>query len=71
MSLHLVVEVLKNGYLITSLVLVMMIMIEYVNVASAGKWFGKIHKNSFKQVVLGSLLGLIPGCIGRYSPMGL
>lgn len=71
MSLHLVVEVLKNGYLITSLVLVMMIMIEYVNVASAGKWFGKIHKNSFKQVVLGSLLGLIPGCIGGFAAVSL
>ena len=65
--LHLLAEVLKNSYLITSLVLVMMIMIEYVNVASAGKWFGKLHNNSFRQVVMGALLGLIPGCIGGFA----
>lgn len=69
--LHLLTEVLKNSYLITSLVLVMMIMIEYVNVASAGKWFGKLHNNSFRQVVMGALLGLIPGCIGGFAAVSL
>ena len=69
--LHLLAEVLKNSYLITSLVLVMMIMIEYVNVASAGKWFGKLHNNSFRQVVMGALLGLIPGCIGGFAAVSL
>ena len=69
--LHLLSEVLKNSYLITSLVLVMMIMIEYVNVASAGKWFGKLHNNSFRQVVMGALLGLIPGCIGGFAAVSL
>ena len=69
--LHLLAEVLKNSYLITSLVLVMMIMIEYVNVASAGRWFGKLHNNSFHQVVMGALLGLIPGCIGGFAAVSL
>lgn len=69
--LHLLAEVLKNSYLITSLVLVMMIMIEYVNVASAGKWFSKLHNNSFRQVVMGALLGLIPGCIGGFAAVSL
>lgn len=34
---HLLKDVLLNAWLITSLVMVMMIMIEYVNVASAGR----------------------------------
>lgn len=68
---HQVIEVLKNSYLITSLVLVMMIMIEYINVASAGRWFEKLRGNSFRQVVMGAVLGLIPGCIGGFAAVSL
>ncbi len=68
---HTVVDILRNSYFITSLVLVMMILIEYVNVASAGRWLGDIQDKGWKQVLTGSLLGLIPGCIGGFAAVSL
>ena len=68
---HLLKDVLLNAWLITSLVMVMMIMIEYVNVASAGRWFGRLQGSPLRQVAAGSLLGLIPGCIGGFAAVSL
>ena len=68
---HLLKDVLLNAWLITSLVMVMMIMIEYVNVASAGRWFGRLQGSPLRQVLAGSLLGLIPGCIGGFAAVSL
>ena len=68
---HLLRDVVLNAYLITSLVMVMMIMIEYVNVASAGRWFGRLQDSPLRQVAAGALLGLIPGCIGGFAAVSL
>ena len=68
---HILKDVLLNSWLITSLVMVMMIMIEYVNVASAGRWFGRLQGSPLRQVMAGSLLGLIPGCIGGFAAVSL
>ena len=51
--------------------MVMMIMIEYVNVASAGRWFGRLQDSPLRQVAAGALLGLIPGCIGGFAAVSL
>lgn len=68
---HIFKDVAVNAWLITSLVMVMMIMIEYVNVASAGRWFGRLQNSPFRQILTGSLLGLIPGCIGGFAAVSL
>lgn len=71
MSLELLWDVLKNSLFITGLVVIMMIMIEYVNVASAGKWLERLRASGFRQVVLGALLGMIPGCVGGFAAVSL
>lgn len=71
MSWDLICDVLKNSYLITSIVIVMMIMIEYINVASAGKWLGKLKQSRWRQIVSGACLGLVPGCIGGFAAVSL
>ncbi len=68
---HIVKDVVLNAWFITSLVMVMMIMIEYVNVASAGRWFGRLSGSPVRQVAAGALLGLIPGCIGGFAAVSL
>ncbi len=68
---HILKDVTVNAWLITSLVMVMMIMIEYVNVASAGRWFGRLQGSPFRQILAGSVLGLIPGCIGGFAAVSL
>ena len=69
--LHLSLDVLRNSVLITGLVIIMMLMIEYVNIHSHGKWFTKLRHNHFGQVVLGAGLGIIPGCMGGFAAVSM
>jgi hypothetical protein len=69
--LDLFLDVLRNSVLITGLVIIMMLMIEYVNIHSQGRWFSKLHKNRFGQVVLGAGLGIIPGCMGGFAAVSM
>ena len=64
-------DVLRNSVLITGLVIIMMLMIEYVNIHSHGKWFTKLRQNRFGQVVLGAGLGIIPGCMGGFAAVSM
>ena len=69
--LDLLLDVLRNSILITGLVIIMMLMIEYINIHSHGKWFTKLHQNRFGQVVLGTGLGIIPGCMGGFAAVSM
>ncbi|MGP1446206.1 MAG: putative manganese transporter [Candidatus Limimorpha sp.] len=69
--LELFTDVLKNSILITGLVTIMMLMIEYVNIHSHGRLFGKLRGNRFGQVLWGAGLGLIPGCLGGFATVSL
>ncbi len=71
MSFHLIEEVLLNTILITGIVITMMLMIEYINIQSQGKWFARLQKSRTGQVLLGSILGLIPGCVGGFAAVSL
>jgi hypothetical protein len=65
------IEVLKNTFLITGLVMVMMLLIEYFNVYSHGRFFCRLESSRFGQILLGALLGLVPGCIGGFALVSL
>ena len=69
--LDLFLDMLRNSVLITGLVIIMMLMIEYVNIHSQGKWFTKLHNNRLGQVVLGAGLGIIPGCMGGFAAVSM
>lgn len=71
MNIELFLEVLKNSFLITGLVIIMMLMIEFLNVKSHGKIFEKLKCSSVKQVVTAACLGLIPGCVGGFAVVSL
>ena len=68
---QLFLDVLRNSVLITGLVIIMMLMIEYINIHSHGKWFSKLHQNRIGQVVLGAGLGIIPGCMGGFAAVSM
>jgi hypothetical protein len=63
--------VIKQTLLITLFVLAMMLIIEYLNVMTKGLWSKGIKKNKLQQVLLGSSLGVIPGCLGAYTAVSL
>lgn len=69
--LDLFLDILRNSVLITGLVMIMMLMIEYINIHSHGKWFSRLRKNRFGQVVLGAGLGIIPGCMGGFAAVSM
>ena len=69
--LHLLTDILRNSILITGLVVVMMMMIESLNIESKGLFFKGLRKTKTGQVVIGALLGAIPGCMGGFATVSL
>ena len=69
--MNIAIEALKNSVLITGLVMIMMLLIEYINIHSHGKSFRKLKNSPIKQVVVAASLGLIPGCIGGFAVVSL
>lgn len=65
------IDVLRQTIMITSLVLVMMLLIEYFNVVSNGTLGKNLFQSRIKQVVVSALLGLIPGCIGGFAVVSM
>jgi len=52
--------------MITAFVIMMMIFIEYLNIQTNKKWFEKFKNNNLLQILFGSILGIIPGCMGSF-----
>ena len=69
--LDLFLDILRNSFLITGLVIIMMLMIEFLNIHSHGAWFERLRRHRFGQVVLGAGLGLIPGCMGGFAAVSM
>ncbi len=66
-----ILALLKQSAIITLFVLSMMLIIEYLNVFTKGLWSKGLKTNAWKQVILGSILGIIPGCLGAYTAVSL
>ncbi|MDR1582966.1 MAG: putative manganese transporter [Prevotellaceae bacterium] len=65
------IEIFRNSVYITGLVVIMMLIIEYINVATKGQRLNSIQKSPMKQAFLGGALGLIPGCMGGFVAVSL
>lgn len=66
-----IVDVMQHALMITSFVLIMMLIIEYVNVQTNGVWQNSLKKNRFTQYLLTIFLGVIPGCLGAFTVVSL
>jgi len=51
------IGVLKHALMITSFVLIMMLLIEYINVQTRGRWQISLRRSRFGQYLLGAFLG--------------
>lgn len=60
------IEIFKNSLIITSFVLVMMMIIEYITIKTHGKLNEMIERSPYLQIVVSAMFGLIPGCMGSY-----
>jgi hypothetical protein len=63
--------ILKESLTITCFVIIMLLLIEYFNVKTRGRWFKSLKNSSIKQVILGAFMGFLPGCIGGYAIVSL
>lgn len=66
-----VVDVIRDAVAISGFVLIMMLLIEYINVQTRGKWQNSLKKNRFSQYFLAAFLGIIPGCLGAFTVVSL
>jgi len=66
-----IIDVLKHALMITSFVLIMMLLIEYINVQTRGSWQLALRRSRFGQYVLGAFLGVVPGCLGAFTAVSL
>ena len=66
-----VIEIIKHALMITSFVFIMMLLIEYLNVQTSGRWQESLRKNRWGQYLLGAFLGTVPGCLGAFTIVSL
>jgi len=66
-----ILGVLKHAFVITSFVLIMMLLIDYLNVQTRGAWQLTLGKSRFGQYLLGACLGVVPGCLGAFTAVSL
>ncbi len=69
--IHFLSEVLHETTMITAFVLIIMLFIEVLNVATQGSWSKSLSRSPFWQIVLGALLGSIPGCFGGFAAVSM
>ena len=69
--MELFLDVFRNTILITGLIMVMMMMIEYIHIYSQGQSFARLQHHPFRQIALSALLGLVPGCVGGFAVVSL
>lgn len=65
------IGVIKHALMITSFVLMMMLLIEYINVQTRGEWQEKLKENRLGQYALAAFLGVVPGCLGAFTVVSL
>lgn len=60
-------HVVKEAVTITAFIFVMMLVIEYANILSQGKWQTNLRKYRWGQYIFAAFLGAMPGCLGPFA----
>ena len=64
-------HILQETLTITAFVIGMMMIIEFINVKTDGLWSKKLQASPWVQILIGALMGVIPGCLGTYTIVSL
>ncbi len=65
------ISTLKHALMITSFVFIMMLVVEYINVQSSGGWKRLFEGRRWRQYLLATILGALPGCLGAFTVVTL
>ena len=71
MNLHTLYIILQQALIITTLVIGMMMVIEFINVRTGGLWSKRLQKSPWIQILFAIIMGVIPGCLGTYTVVSL
>ncbi len=71
MTLHSIYLILQQVLIITAFVLGMMMIIEFINVKTGGLWSKRLQTSPWIQIIIGAVMGVIPGCLGTYTIVSL
>lgn len=63
--------ILQQTIIITTLVIGMMMVIEFINVRTGGLWSKRLQKSPWIQIIFAIIMGVIPGCLGTYTVVSL
>jgi len=66
-----VIGAIQEGAMITGFVFVMMLVIEYLNVLTRGRWRENLARRKSGQYLLAGVLGALPGCLGAFAVVSL
>jgi hypothetical protein len=70
--MDILINVIKESFKVTLLVLVMMVAVDFINVKTKGKLIAILQTgNRWKQYMISSLLGTAPGCLGSFAGVSL
>lgn len=69
--IQIILDALKETLSICLLVMLMMTLIEVFNVTTRGKLFNRLSGSRVGQVVLCTILGVTPGCLGGFAGVSL
>ncbi|OFX80115.1 MAG: hypothetical protein A2X12_09545 [Bacteroidetes bacterium GWE2_29_8] len=69
--MELIKDIISEAITITGFVMSLLLLIEYVTVMTRGDLFSKLSGNSWLQIIVAGLLGLIPGCVGGFAAVSL
>jgi hypothetical protein len=58
--------IFQHALMITSFVAVMMILVEYLNVLTEGRWRAALSGSRWTQYLVAAVLGAVPGCLGAF-----
>ncbi len=64
-------SIMQQTLTITAFVVGMMMIIEFVNVRTDGLWSKRLQASPWMQILIGALMGIIPGCLGTYTIVSL
>lgn len=64
-------DILKHSLMITAFVLIIMLIIEYVNVSTRGAFQSALKRRGWMQIIIATVLGLVPGCVGTFTVVSL
>ncbi|MBI5541540.1 MAG: arsenic efflux protein [Bacteroidia bacterium] len=64
-------DIFKQTFMISGFVLFLMLIIEYINVQTKGKWSNPIKNSRWLQLFIAIFLGITPGCAGVFTVVSL